>query len=224
METKRGCPYSCSYCAHDTVHKRSIIEKSVSDALSEIDFLVHSGITKINIIDPVFNSGSNYLKIADNIAKTQSPTLFSIQYRLQKKMKAFLKLCQKGKICFEVGIQSLDPKVLHNINRFDDPYTNIELLQELEDHVPFEISIIYGLPGQTLQSFEDTIARIQSVTRNPIRAFPLMLLPGTRLYLEKEKWQFKEEVDEYGITYVIESNSMTTSDWMKMDLISKELS
>ncbi len=223
IETKRGCPYSCSYCSHDTVHKQRIIEKPVHKAQTEITYLVQKGIKKINIIDPVFNYGKTYQEITEFITEFESPPLFTLQYRLRKNMRKFLKQCQKGKIHLEIGIQSLDPFILQNISRRDVPNTILELLQEVSDYVPFDVSIIYGLPGQTLMSFEDTIGKLQTVTNNPIQAFPLMLLPGTKLHNDKTEWGYKENTNELGISYVRKSNSFSALDWDHMDQIAKKL-
>lgn len=223
IETKRGCPFSCNYCAHDTVHMRKIIEKPVHEVLKEIECMVKNGVKRINIIDPVFNSGKNFFKIAKYISKLEAPTVFTLQYRLRPKMREFLELCKKGNIILEIGIQSLDSNVLHNINRHDDPNRTLELLREVLDFVPFELSLIYGLPGQTAKSFEETILKLRAVTQNPIRAYPLMLLPGTQLYNEKERWDYIEGIDELGIPYVKESGSFSASDWERMDHISKKL-
>jgi hypothetical protein len=51
-----------------------------------------------------------------------------------------------------------------------------------------------------------------------------MLLPGTQLYLENEKWGMNEEVlGDFNIPLVTSSNSFTRRDWEEMDRIASNL-
>jgi hypothetical protein len=98
IETKRGCPYSCSYCAHDTVHTRQIFEKPLISTIEEITYLETHQLNRINIIDPVFNSGRNYKKIAKWITtSSKAATQYTVQYKLQDRMHEFLQHCNSGK-------------------------------------------------------------------------------------------------------------------------------
>jgi radical SAM superfamily enzyme YgiQ (UPF0313 family) len=224
IETKRGCPYACSYCAHDTVQQRRVIEKPVSDAIDELAFLEAYQLEKINILDPVFNTGKSFLEIAQwKSQSTAKSTNYSVQYKLRKNMHHFLNYCSSGKIHLEIGIQSLDRNVLRNIDRDEDPAQTLEQLKEVTDFTTCEVSIIYGLPGQTLKSFEDTIQMLQGVGGIAIKAFPLMILPGTRLFYQKEYWKISEEMDQLSIPYVIKSSSFTELEWKQMQQIATSL-
>jgi hypothetical protein len=51
-----------------------------------------------------------------------------------------------------------------------------------------------------------------------------MLLRGTELYHEKEKWNIKEEMNgEFAIPVVTSSNSFTRHDWEQMNDIANNL-
>jgi len=87
-----------------------------------------------------------------------------------------------------------------------------------------EASLIFGLPNQTLQSFQHSIdfCKEHEVTR--IYAFPLMLLRGTPLYDKKEEYNLVESSDlqinnsrvQENIPHVIASDSFTYDDWQQM--------
>jgi coproporphyrinogen III oxidase-like Fe-S oxidoreductase len=88
----------------------------------------------------------------------------------------------------------------------------------------YEVSLIYGLPGQTIDSFKRSIDFVQSRGCKTIKAYPLMLLRGTELYHEKEKWDIKEEATgEFAIPVVTSSNSFTRHDWEQMNDIANNL-
>jgi tRNA A37 methylthiotransferase MiaB len=220
IETKRGCPYACSYCAHDTVHNRQIFEKWFTHSIEEMALLESHGLKRINIIDPVFNSGRFYMEIAQWISTSaRSETQYTVQYKLRDNMHKFLQHCSSGKIHLEIGIQSMDSGVLSNINRSDKPEVTLNKLQEVANFTSSEVSIIYGLPGQTLKSFEDTVNMLQQFRTIKIKAYPLMLLPGTQLYDQRKRWHYEERVDDLGIAYVSKSNSFSETEYQKMEEI-----
>ena len=61
-----------------------------------------------------------------------------------------------------------------------------------------QVSLIYGLPAQTLASFRASIDFCRAASAPVIRAFPLMLLRGTPLYDLKAKHGLLESTD-FGI-------------------------
>jgi radical SAM superfamily enzyme len=60
--------------------------------------------------------------------------------------------------------------------------------------VPFEVSLIYGLPMQTLGSFEGSVAFARSLGAARVVAWPLMLLRGTQLEKDRHLYGLQEEV------------------------------
>ena len=89
--------------------------------------------------------------------------------------------------------------------------------------ISHEISLIYGLPGQTLDSFSASVDFLRRKSSGIIKAYPLKLLPGTPLYKEKEKYDFEEQESEFGIQRVVSSNSFTYEEWLKMKEIADAL-
>ncbi|MGB0432498.1 MAG: hypothetical protein ACPGLV_18625, partial [Bacteroidia bacterium] len=90
--------------------------------------------------------------------------------------------------------------------------------------ISYEISLIYGLPNQTVRSFQQSIDFLQQNGCNNITAFPLMLLKGTELYNQKSKWKMKEEpLGKFKIPTVTSSKSFDKSDWLEMKEIANNL-
>jgi coproporphyrinogen III oxidase-like Fe-S oxidoreductase len=98
-------------------------------------------------------------------------------------------------------------------------------MQRLNDAgVSYEVSLIYGLPGQTLASFAESICFLRDNGCEKITAFPLMLLRGTELFADKSRWGFTERPEgRFGIPVVFESNSFSENDWWTMRQIAEEL-
>jgi len=95
-----------------------------------------------------------------------------------------------------------------------------------------EISLIYGLPLQTVQSFEQSVSWVQrKLPSATIKAFPLMLLRGTALQRDAHRFGLKEGFVAHGVTerlqdhipHVIESDSFSHDDWLRMAAIASAL-
>ena len=85
----------------------------------------------------------------------------------------------------------------------------------------YEISIIYGLPNQTLESFKETINWCLSKSVPVLKAFPLMLLRGTEIEKNKQQWGLIESDDIMPV--VLQSNTFTFQDWVQMSKMSEAL-
>lgn len=87
--------------------------------------------------------------------------------------------------------------------------------------ISYEVSLIYGLPGQTLDSFQRGIDHLQRKGCTVIKAWPMMLLPGTKLCDQKEQWGMEEEpIGEFRIPVVTSStitevNGSRWTNWPK---------
>ena len=92
-----------------------------------------------------------------------------------------------------------------------------------------EITLIYGLPGQTLKSFVETLEWCRTNTTARVISFPLMLLRGTPLYDRRHQLQLVEGIRFFSderrlsdhIPHVVSTPSMTEADWWKMKEIAQ---
>jgi len=218
FETKRGCPYACSFCRHRDIFGQKITEHNCENVLSELDYLLSMKVKKINIIDPIFHVGKNYMKILKYIVAKKTSTIFSLQCRLEYIVtdsgRKFLELCKQGNFILEFGLQTLnekESKLINRQNKFPHIKTALKMLNESD--VKYEISLIYGLPSQTLKSFSRGLEFLKKHCNGKVKTYPLMLLPGTPLYYERNKWAFKEELNELGIPIVTESSSFSHDEY-----------
>jgi coproporphyrinogen III oxidase-like Fe-S oxidoreductase len=125
----------------------------------------------------------------------------------------------------EFGVQSLIEKEFTAVNRPNKIEIIRKTIRQLKErNQSFEISLIYGLPNQTTESFKQSIDFLKFNGCKKITAYPLMLLRGTDLFFEKEKWEFKEKIiGKYQIPLVVESNSFNQKDWYQMREIANDL-
>ena len=231
-ETQRGCPFRCSFCQHresdDTMQRRYYDPERIEHEIAWI----HENpiIQDIAVLDPTFNSGPNYLNILKQFSEKKYSGKLSLQCRIEMVKPEFLniveKINQSGNVVLEFGLQTIHRKEQILINRPNNLTKVKAVLEETNRRgIETEISLIFGLPGQTVNSFRQSILFCQSLKATKIYAFPLMLLRGTPLHHNKQKLGLIESSDininyipriQTGIPHVVTSKSFDYKDWQQM--------
>lgn len=229
-ETKRGCPYKCSFCAHRNLENGKVNYMNIEKSVAELFLFKEKGVKKINVLDPIFNMGKEYLEIMRTISALNfESTQFSFQSKIELLNRPdgelFLDLAEKTNSHLEFGLQTIIEEEYKVIDRKNDIKIIDKQLDILNRRgISYEVSLIYGLPNQTPDSFRRGIEFLKEKGCKKISAWPLMLLKGTPLYYDHEKWNLKEEViGDYYIPVVTSSNSFSKDDWYVMKDIADQL-
>ena len=237
-ETKRGCPFSCSFCQHkDSQGRRTPLDRD--RIFAECDWMVRQSIDgplrDLAVVDPTFNSGSDYLGVLRNLSGFQGK--ISLQCRLEMMSDEFvdevLELSRSADVVLEFGIQTIHRGEQVPIERPNNAKKIERWLARLNsDGVPYELSFIYGLPEQTLDSFRQTAEWAERkctdhrMGQAVSRFFPLMLLRGTKLFSRATELGLVSSSDENldlshrvgsGIPHVVSSPTFTVDDWKFMN-------
>lgn len=229
LETKRGCPFACTFCAHRNLGRTTLYHLH-EKLLTELQFLSTKTVERISVTDPVFNMGGTYIPYLEAIRDLKMDGIFNFQVRPElitsHQDDKLIELLGVTKSQIELGIQTFDPEVNALIQRKNN-YLQIQSALEklMANGIDFGISLIYGLPGQTLKSFANDLEMVSKLGLKNVVAFPLMVLPGTELYQDKEKFGIKEGYIDNGfkIPHVIESSSFTNVEWMRMHEMASKL-
>lgn len=244
-ETQRGCPFRCSFCQHRESHlatkglqkRRSF---GINRLIEESKWMSQNAVTDVAILDPTFNSGPNYLKVMDALIDSNYGGKVSLQCRFEMIKNEFLERVVKlndigATVTLEFGLQTIIPNEAKAINRPNRIKKVEEVIKQLHYlKISFEVSLIFGLPLQTLESFKQSVNFCLENKVPVIKAWPLMLLRGTPLdSLEmREKYQLKErnicaseEIDrvQVNIPHVVESSTFNENEWKKMAEIANTL-
>jgi len=80
---------------------------------------------------------------------------------------------------FSFGVQDLDPEVQRNVGRIQSEEKIIGLVSHLKNrgHHAINLDLIYGLPGQTPQSYEATVSKIARLRPSRIALFGYAHVP-----------------------------------------------
>lgn len=230
LESKRGCPFRCSFCNHRDLKRNEVHRHPLERLFLELEFLKAKGVGKVNFLDPVFNQGKDYLLLMQHMADIQFRSLVAFQTRFElirgEEGTRFLDLAQQLNVELEFGLQTAVESESRTINRRNRPDAIRDVMRQLgERKIPYEVSLIYGLPGQTVDSFRQSIDFLRENGCERIVAFPLMLLRGTELFAQRERWEFKERpMGDFGIPVVYESATFSEGEWQTMRDIADQLS
>lgn len=224
-ETQRGCPYRCSFCQHREPGARMAQRERGLDQerlRAEIALFINSGVSDIAVLDPIFNSGPNYLAILREFQRLKYRGRLSLQCRFESVREDFFDACDGLDVRLEFGLQTIHKKEGKAIHRENDMDRVDEVLHELRRRrIHFEVSVIFGLPEQTLRSFQETVEYCLRNRVPTIRAFPLMLLRGTELQRDRNRYGLIENSDV--IPAVVASETFSQEDWETMRAIAAAL-
>ena len=81
-----------------------------------------------------------------------------------------------------MGVQSFDPQVLSSLDRQHDPEKVAPLIESAKDQgLTTSVDLIYGSPGESIDSWERTLDRSLSLNTDHISAYSLIVESGTKL-------------------------------------------
>ncbi len=222
-ETQRGCPFSCAFCQHrgSSAHpRRGALDRKRIEA--EIDLFCESDVREIAVLDPIFNMGPHTLDILKRFAANGFTGRLSLQCRAEVVDDSFLDAASALDVCLEFGLQTIhkrEQRAIRRRNRIDQVEAVLGGVQARG--ISHEVSLIYGLPLQTVDSFKASVAWCLEREVPVIKAFPLMLLRGTRLDYNREKWNLRNSDD--AIPVVIQSSTFDIDGWRQMSQLAKAL-
>lgn len=188
METSRGCPYHCSFCAKENF-RNSYRRRPLAVLLEELDGLIAQGVEYVYFIDEIFLPNRELLQ-----ALVDRPIKFGIQTRIDLWNRAFLELLgQAGCVSIEAGVESISDMGRQLLDK-NCRLTTDELSDRLiyaKQHVPF-------VQANLLESQVDDPAAIAE-WRNHLQQHgvwanlpvPLFPYPGSPDYLKK--WGFPDD-------------------------------
>lgn len=222
-ETQRGCPFRCAFCQHREAGSR-LTHRSLGlpRVMQEIDLFCASGVEKIAVLDPIFNMAPHAVGVLDRFSAHGFTGHLSLQCRAEAMEPAFLDAAARLDTQLEFGLQTIHSREYMAIKRPNHmARVDSALAESRRRGIHHEVSLIFGLPEQTLSSFEDSVAWCLQRRVPVIKAFPLLLLRGTALERDRRTWQL---VDNGGaMPMVIQSASFSLADWEAMAKLSEAL-
>lgn len=209
IETSRGCPYECGYCA---VAKIPLRYKHLETVINEIKNIASSGLRKIVILDGT----SNF-----NIARTKEMLRriidLGFDLELQFEIKAetlddeLIMLFKRVGVTFlEIGLQTSNEETLQEIGRHYNKekfMTNIAKL--IKHNHQFMVDLIIGLPGESIDDWFRSVDFCFDFGNIRFASMVLKILPNTMLFERYKEYGY--EFDPKQINSILFSNTMSSA-------------
>lgn len=181
-QLSRGCSFGCDFC-FDAREGRSVRRFSLERIETELKLFVRKGVSQIFVLDSTFNQDMKRAKTILRMIRKLAPDIhFHFEVRSEFIDPEMAELFADIICSLQIGLQSSDPEVLKQVGRSfrrDDFSRKIGLLNE--SGAVFGFDLMYGLPGDTLQGFRESIDYALRLYPNHLDIFPLAILPGTPL-------------------------------------------
>jgi radical SAM superfamily enzyme YgiQ (UPF0313 family) len=193
VEASRGCPFRCEFCLSSLDH--SVRQWDLKNFLHQMDQLYIRGVRQFKFVDRSFNLDINVsIEILDFFACYNCPDLFLhfeiIPDHFPPNLREAVQRFAPSSLQFEVGIQTFNPEASARIQRRqnrDQMEETLRFLRE-EKHVHLHADLIFGLPGEDLESFALGFDHLLALRPQEIQVGMLKRLRGTSISRHTTQW------------------------------------
>jgi hypothetical protein len=214
VEASRGCPFKCEFCLSSL--DKTAWPFDLDAFLAQMDALYARGARHFKFVDRTFNlKVDNSVRILQFFLDRMSaawppegartatrereghpdaPDLFVhfevVPDQLPDRLKELIAQFPAGTLQFEVGIQSLNPRVQQRISRKQDHARTRDNIRWLitQSQAHLHTDLIFGLPGETLESFAQGFDELWSWQPHEIQFGILKRLRGTPVIRHTPDW------------------------------------
>ncbi len=201
LETTRGCPFSCTYCADGLSTKNKVTAYDINRVEEELYYIAN----KIKNIDEMYITDLNFgmypkdIKTAELISRVQKDlnfpsTIFATTGKNNAERVIEVAKLLKGSWITGPAIQTSDEQVLKNVKRSNirsDAYKKIsEYMHSIDDSALTFTELILGLPGDTKKKHFESLRYAIDSKMTKIKAFQAMMLLGTEMASPETRERF----------------------------------
>lgn len=207
LETTRGCPMRCIFCAEGHFWKRKIRYREIKDVVKEIKLIKSMGYTGIHISDSYFPINKKYANnLLSELKNEKIGMYFNCNVRVDTLDNEILKKLSSANFYgFFVGLESCSDKVLGIMRKgitFDKYYNS---LKKVREYIPIiDVSLIIGHPGEDKETIKETLKKTMRLLEEGLvdSVWPHIFVPypGTEPFYHPHKYNMTiltKEWDRY---------------------------
>ena len=187
VEASRGCPFKCDFCLSSLDETAWAFD--LDAFLAQLLALYRRGARNFKFVDRTFNLKADAsIRILqfflDRLGESGDKLFVHFEVvpdHFPDRLKRIIAEFPPGILQFEVGIQSFNTDVQQRISRRQDNQKSAASLRWLrgEGNVHTHADLIFGLPGETLDSFAGGFDRLCAMQPHEIQLGMLKRLRGT---------------------------------------------
>jgi hypothetical protein len=200
LETNRGCPYKCTFCDWGSLTYSKVKQFGLTRVFHELEWMADNKIGYLDVADAnfgIFVERDNM--IVDKLIEVQKRTGYPYRtgWSWAKNQKSEVvaiakKLINSGHFNngLTISLQSLDENTLKTIKRSNLGINKIsDIFEECRMMgVPLNTELIIGLPGETLESWIDTMFGVLEVGQHDsIEAWQAQILENAEMNLSQRE-------------------------------------
>jgi radical SAM superfamily enzyme YgiQ (UPF0313 family) len=196
VEASRGCPYKCEFCLSSL--DKTAWSFDIERFLSEMALLHARGARQFKFVDRTFNlKVDSSIRILEFFLERLDEDLFLhfevIPDHLPDRLKSVIQKFPAASLQFEIGIQTFDTTVQKNISRRQNNEKAADNMVWIrtQSQAHIHADLIFGLPGETLESFSESFDRLVALGPHEIQLGILKRLRGSPIVRHTEPFSLR---------------------------------
>jgi radical SAM superfamily enzyme YgiQ (UPF0313 family) len=199
IETDRGCPYTCTFCAWGKTTNRKVRQFNIDRVKEELDYIACH--VKDSHLLFIANANFGIFDRDEEIAayikqlsvKTGFPRKIDAAWAKNTPERIIGMAEMLGDMVeITMSFQSLDDDVLRNIKRANIKTSTFIQIQNhfAKEDVISSSEIILGLPGETKESHLNALRRLFDISAGTIHCYNLRALNGSVLNTRQQRTKY----------------------------------
>ena len=181
LQTKRGCPFRCTYCTYQHINGPSLRLRSPAEVVNELALMVgDSGLDEVFFVDDIFNWPHDHaMGICEEIVARRIRARWTC-FATPLGMTPDLARAMKSAGCrgVEFGTDTASPSMLRTLGKpFSPEHIRDASRACREAGLPNAHYLIFGGPGETSETMAETFAFFDDLRSRAVLAFL-----GVRIY------------------------------------------
>jgi len=200
LETSRGCPHNCSFCANPIIHERKWRCLNVENIIQKIKYFQNN----FNLDGVIFQEDNFFVnnKRVNKFCEKKDVEIgwkanCRIEYLINKDKYYFKILENAGCKFLQFGVESGSNRILNLLNKGFTTEDVLKINKKLDKtNIKCRYNFIIGIPSETIEEIQKTLNFIDKLKKeNGNLEIPFLNIytpwPGTQLYNLAKNKNFK---------------------------------
>ncbi|MBN1627076.1 MAG: cobalamin-dependent protein [Deltaproteobacteria bacterium] len=186
LQTKRGCPYNCSYCVYPSLEGKRFRFREPEAVIDDLERLAGYNVDTVFFTDSVFNDhDGHYLDLVELIIRSGLKIRWAAYFRPDGiGYRELVQMKRSGLYAMEVGTDAGCDETLACMNKgfnFSDVLKFNSACIKAE--IPSAHFFIFGGPGETERTLKEGMKNIGLLKKTVVFAYSgVRILPGAGIY------------------------------------------